>query len=133
MTRPRASLFRRLFLASAAASATACTSLHVEEGPGPTGRTLPGGGRGDEIVLTLKDGREVRMFYPTIVGDSVVGTPTSAVDNDTPHITVAKADIARVAVWRTDAGKTAAAVVAGTAAAATLIVLAACASIANGG
>ncbi len=130
MTRPRRSLLRRLFVASAAATTTACTSLHVEEGPSPQNRVLPNG-RGDEIKLTLKNGTEIRMFYPTIVGDSVVGTTEHARDPGTPNIAVAKADIATVSVWRTDAGKTTLAVVAGTTAALTILLLATCASLAS--
>ncbi len=130
MTRSRGSLFRKLFLATAAAYTTACTSLHVEDAPSPRDRTLPQG-RGDEIQLTLKNGTEVRMFHPTIVGDSVVGTTKHDLDPGTPDIAVAKRDIAQVAVWRTDGGKTTLAIVAGTAAALTILLLATCASLAT--
>jgi hypothetical protein len=130
MARPRGYLLRRLFLASATATTTACTSLHVEEAPTPRDRVLPQG-RGDEIRLTLKNGTEVRMFHPTIVGDSVVGTTIAALDPGTPDIKIAKSDIAEVAVWRTDGGKTTLAIVAGTTAALTILLLATCASLSS--
>jgi hypothetical protein len=129
--RPRSALIRRLFVASTVVTTTACSTLHVEEGPSPRTRVLPSG-KGDEILLKLKNGSEVRMFFPIIAGDSVVGVTERTLDPSAPNIAVAKADIETVSVWRTDNGLTTLAVIGGTAAALSFVVLATCASLVAG-
>jgi hypothetical protein len=130
VTRSLTLLLRRLLFASAAATTTACTSVYTENGPGPRTPDLPNGRR-DEVLLTLKDGREIRMFHPTIAGDSVVGATSQNPDSGALNIAVAKADIATVSVWRTNAGKTTLAVFGGTVAALTILVLGTCAALAS--
>lgn len=121
-------LISRFLLGSAAATAPACTSLRVEQTQAQ--RPLPEG-RDGQIRLSLRSGAVLYMFDAKIVGDSIVGFDRPASRTNAERLAVRADEVEAVAVRKGDAFKTVLAVVGGTIAVLSMVLLAACISLSN--
>jgi hypothetical protein len=121
-------LIGRLLLGTAAATAPACTSLRVQQGQARA--PLPEGKDG-QLRLSLRSGAVLYMYDAQIVGDSIVGFDRPASRTNAARLAVRTDEVDAVAVRKGDAFKTVLAVVGGTIAVLSMVLLAACLSLSN--
>ena len=106
--------------------ASGCTYSHVQTAPLPD--TLPVGRRG-QLLVTLKVGGVMPVYNATVLGDTLVGVSTNKADS--VRVAIAVSDIESVAVTRVSVARTIVAMVLGTVAAVSIVIVAACASLSN--